>query len=157
MAICPECLIQTPVGFKCPDCAKAKPSHLEEITNKQYIKGGLSGIVIGAGAGYIWYQLSMYGALISLAVAYAVGFCVSRAITASIGTKVGLKIQIFAGLITLISIVYNPILIAQYLILGLFPSLASVIIAMSLWCSTCIIKLLAVVIAVWASIRHFRF
>ncbi len=149
-------MVQAAVGFKCPECAKANKSHIEEITPRHLLIGGLAGFIIGTGAGYIWYQLSVYGALISLAIAYAVGFCVSKAISRSIGSKIGLKIQVFAGIITFISIAYNPIVIASFMTQGVFSSLLSGIMAMSLWCTGCIIKILAIVIAVWASVRHFR-
>jgi len=154
--ICPKCMVEAPVGFICPECASAKKSHIEEITSRDYFIGGFSGLVIGTGAGYIWYELSAYGVLISLAVAYAVGFCVSKAISASIGNKIGRNIQIFAGIITFISLIYNPILIIKFMTTGIFPSLFSVLFAMSMWCTSCIIKILATVIAVWAAIRHFR-
>lgn len=149
-------MVEAVIGFKCPECAKANKSHIEEITPKNYVTGGVAGLIIGAGAGYIWYQLSVYGALISLAVAYAVGFCISKAISMSIGSKIGQKIQIFAGVIAFISIIYNPIMILSYITTGIFPSLFSVISAMSIMCTSCIIKILAAVIAVWAAVRHFR-
>ncbi|OGI02205.1 MAG: hypothetical protein A2Y25_04645 [Candidatus Melainabacteria bacterium GWF2_37_15] len=149
-------MVQSPVGYKCPDCARTKPTHVEEITLKQYVIGGLVGLIVGAGTGYVWYNLSMYGALISLLVAYAVGYCISKAISFSIGNKLGIKIQLFAGIITIISLIYNPIIIAGYIMQGIFPNVASVVLAMSIWCTSCIIKLLAVVIAIWAAIRHFR-
>lgn len=155
-SICPKCMIEAAVGFKCPDCTRASKSHIEEITPRNYVIGGLSGLIIGTGAGYIWYQLSVYGILISLAVAYAVGFCVSKAISYSIGNKIGLKIQVFAGIITFISLMYNPIVILSFMTTGVFPSFFLILAAMSMWCSSCIIKLLALVIAVWAAVRHFR-
>lgn len=155
-SICPECMKEAAVGFKCPNCAQVNKTHIEHITTKNYITGTFTGLVIGTGVGYIWHQLSIYGALISLAIAYAVGFCISKAISASIGNKIGLKIQVMTGLITVISLIYNPIIIIAYLSSGIFPSVFSVIFAMSLWCSSCIIKLLAVIIAVWAAVRHFK-
>ncbi len=150
-------MIPAPVGYKCPKCAKTKLAQIQEITTKQYIIGGLSGFIIGSGAGYIWYNLSMYGLLVSLLVAYTVGFCVSRAISKSIGNKIGLRVQVLAAIITVISMVYNPILVAMYFFQGVFPSFISIIFALSFFCVNCFIKLLAVVIAVWAAIRHFRF
>jgi len=145
-------MIQAAVGFKCPECAKYK-THIEEITPKHYMTGGAAGIIIGAGAGYIWFNLNMYGIFISLMVAYAVGFCISKAISLSIGNKIGLKIQIFAGVITVISIVYNPIILVGYLFSG------GDIVSAILWSTFSffsIFRLIAVVIAVWAAVRHFR-
>lgn len=146
-------MIQAPVGFKCPECGKGTKTHVEEITNNQYLIGGASGIIIGAGAGYIWHYLSMYGLLVSLAVAYAVGFCVSKAISASIGNKIGLNIQIFTATITLISIVYNPIIIVMALLSGAWLPQVVIMMSMSLFS---LYMIVAVVIAVWAAIRHFR-
>ncbi len=149
-------MAEAAVGFKCPECAQALKSHIEQISPKSYIIGGLSGLLIGTGAGYIWHKLSPYGALISLAVAYAAGFLISRAISYSIGNKIGVKIQIVAGIITFISLIYNPIVVFSLLTTGIFPSFSSVLAMMSIWCTSCIIKLLAVVIATWAAVRHFR-
>jgi len=140
-------MIPAPVGYKCPSCAKTKLGQLQDITLKQYIIGGLSGIIIGAGVGYIWYNLSVYGVLVSLLISYAVGLCVSRAISASIGNKIGVRVQLFAAIITIVSMVYNPIIFAICLLQGIsFPFV----------CAYCVTEILAVVIAVWASIRHFR-
>lgn len=150
-------MVNAPVGYKCRQCAKGTKNHIEVITAKQYLIGGLTGFIIGTGTGYIWLYLSMYGALIGFLAAYAVGYCVSRAITASIGTKSGLKIKVFAALITIISIVYNPILVLGYMNQEFFIPFFTVIMALSLSCTQCIIKLLAIVISVWAAVRHFRF
>ena len=150
--ICPKCMVEAAVGFKCPDCAQAKKTHIEEITHKNYLTGGFCGLVIGTGAGFIWYELSQYGVMISLLVAYAVGFCVSKAISMSIGNKIGLKIQIFAGVITFISMVFNPIIFFSYILVGAFYS----ILMTGIFSLFCIIKLLAIIIAIWAAVRHFK-
>ena len=150
--ICPNCMVEAAIGFKCPECARGKKTHIEEIALKSYLTGGFAGIVIGAGAGYIWYTLSIYGVMISLLAAYAVGFCISRAITLSIGNKIGLKIQIFAGVITFVSMAFNPIIFMDYILAGaFFPILVTGVFSLF-----SLIKLLAIVIAVWAAIRHFK-
>ena len=151
-------MISAAVGFKCPECASANKTHIEVITLKQYLTGGLAGIIVGAGTGFIWYYLSRYGVLISLISAYAVGFCISKAISASIGSKIGLKIKIFAGIITFISMVFNPIMVLIYMLqgAGFFDVLLAFSFALIAYLSSILIKFLALVIAIWAAIRHFR-
>ncbi len=151
--ICPKCMIEAAVGFKCPECANSRKSHIEEVTQDNYIIGSFSGLIIGAGVGFIWHYLSSYGILISLAVAYVVGLCISKAISASIGSKIGKNIEVFTGIITVISIVYNPIILAGYLLTGV-NALGTIMILTGSFFS--IFNLAAVIIAVWAAIRHFR-
>ena len=142
--ICPKCMIGAAVGYKCPECANANKTHIEEILLKQYLIAGFTGLVIGAGAGYIWHYLSMFGIFINLMVAYAVGFCISKAISLSIGSKIGLNIQVFTGIITVISIVYNPIIAAGYMFQGIHPVL--LLVSMSSGFIFSIMNILAVVI-----------
>jgi hypothetical protein len=149
-------MVSAPIGYKCKDCGQRNISHLEKISLKQYILGSTVGLITGIGAGYIWNQLSVFGIFISILVAYAVGFCVSRAISKVIGNKIGLKIQVLAGLIVVIGMLYNPVIIFGSGLIGSY-SLPSAIISFTFNGLFNIVSFLSIVIAVWAAIRHFKF
>ena len=59
--ICPKCMVQTPVGFRCRECADVRRLPTYELTPPQYLKAvgvglGLA-IVIGIIWGVIWRAL----------------------------------------------------------------------------------------------------
>lgn len=153
--ICPKCAIESAVGYRCPDCGKRNISHIEKISDKDYIRAFMSALLVGSVVGFIWQFFNNFGMFISLAVAYICGFCIARSITKIIGYKIGRKVQILAGVITLISLVLNPISILLNLSAGY--GLFHLLILFTFTYLGDIIGLLAVIIAIWASIRHFKF
>lgn len=108
--ICPKCVVNAHIGYKCQDCSgQKKITPVKKITKDQYIYGLLSGLIIGICAGFIWNYLNQYGVFVNLLTAYAVGFCITKTITKTTGNKISLKLQVLAGVITIISMAYNPI------------------------------------------------
>ena len=81
-AICPDCMISTPVGYRCRDCAgiRALPmSNLRPILLVQAV-GAAIGLVFGAGL--IWAIVFQTWFLMLLAVAgMGVGFLVAEGIS----------------------------------------------------------------------------
>ncbi|MEB3286506.1 MAG: hypothetical protein VKJ04_03275 [Vampirovibrionales bacterium] len=51
--ICPQCMIQTEVGFKCPGCIKSQSSHLFQASPAQFAIALLLSGVIGFGYGLL--------------------------------------------------------------------------------------------------------
>ncbi|MDD3149233.1 MAG: hypothetical protein PHV68_00205 [Candidatus Gastranaerophilales bacterium] len=153
--ICPKCMVAAAVGYRCPDCGQRNISHIEKITPPQYLKALSSATLTGIVAGLIWTVLKNYGVFISILVAYAVGFCVAKTIVKVIGNKIGKKIQILSGTITFISMFYNPIILTINLYNGF--AFLPLLISFSYYNFSSIYSIVAGIIAVWASIRHFRF
>lgn len=85
--ICPRCLIQTPVGAKCPDCAKVQRSVVYQVSLQHYLRGAAAGAVAGVGVGILWgllfpprFGFMSFFALFAGALAgYAIGEAISRA------------------------------------------------------------------------------
>ncbi|OGI04290.1 MAG: hypothetical protein A2104_06640 [Candidatus Melainabacteria bacterium GWF2_32_7] len=153
--ICTKCMVSAHIGYKCRDCGQRNITHIEKITLKQYILGSLVGLAVGIATGYVWNVLSVYGLFINLLVAYAIGFCVSKSISKAIGNKIGIKIQILAGIIVLISMAYNPIFLVSKGFISDF-SVVPAVINITLYNISCIKRILALILAVWAAIRHFK-
>lgn len=105
--ICSSCVIQAPVGQKCPDCVASKTTHLEKITTPQLIKAIIVGVLTATVLGYFWQNYG-YG-IIGLILAYLIGFCVCWAIKKTIGIKIGRRIQLTYSISVIIGMLYNPI------------------------------------------------
>ncbi len=107
--ICPKCMVQSPVGYKCKECAQPKVTHLEQISAKQYILGGLVGLISGVGCTYFWFLFKCSLGILGYAAAYFIGFFVAKTIVLITGHKKGLRIQILAGMITAVCVIFNPL------------------------------------------------
>lgn len=90
--ICPKCMVVTPVGMKCPDCARSKNSMLFQIPASRL----LLALIVSLAAGVV---ASIIGGLgffvIFLSVPY--GYYAGNLILRSAGMKRGWKIELTAG------------------------------------------------------------
>lgn len=50
-SICPRDMVATPVGYKCPDCAKPKRSQLVYVKPRQLLYATLAALAAGVGGG----------------------------------------------------------------------------------------------------------
>ena len=81
--ICPRCLIQTPVGSRCNECAKVTTHPTFDVKPTYYLRAAAAGGGVGIVVGIIWGLLLGLGLFFSvlsgLAVGYAIGEAISRA------------------------------------------------------------------------------
>ena len=52
--ICPRCMVATPVGYRCPDCARGPRPAIYQTSSGVLLKAIVTGIVIASAAGAIW-------------------------------------------------------------------------------------------------------
>lgn len=85
--VCPRCMVQTPVGVRCPDCARPTRVPTFDVRFVHYVRAILAGAVIGGALGYAWGAITpwldvfwglRYIAL--LVAAYLVGEAVSLSV-----------------------------------------------------------------------------
>ncbi|TAK57175.1 MAG: hypothetical protein EPO22_12655 [Dehalococcoidia bacterium] len=81
-AICPRCLVHTPVGARCSTCANVRRIPTYKMSSDVLLRG--AGAAIGAGVviGIVWALFNpitafFYGILAGLAFGYAIGELVS--------------------------------------------------------------------------------
>lgn len=96
--ICPRCLIHSPVGARCRDCANIRRLPQYNISPVYYARAIGAALVSGVVLGFVWrafflVSLSFFGIMIGIGVGYAVGEVVSLAVN----KKQGLPLQIIAG------------------------------------------------------------
>lgn len=99
--ICPRCLVQTPVGARCRDCANISRVPTFNVTWEFFARGMVAAIVSGAVVGAIWAALVGgigIGLFFAIAIGLAVGWAVSEAVSRATNLKRGLGLQVCAVL-----------------------------------------------------------
>lgn len=95
--ICPRCLVMTPVGARCPDCARSRPHPLLDVGPVAYVRAiaaALAVAVVGGIVLQITRPFASFGYfLLVMALAYVAGGVVSWATN----RKTGRGLQIVAG------------------------------------------------------------
>ncbi|OGO00759.1 MAG: hypothetical protein A2Y59_00495 [Chloroflexi bacterium RBG_13_52_14] len=94
--ICPKCLVQTPVGARCPQCAALKKLPVFEVSGIFYIRAIVAGLLSAAVLGFIWPYIPVSGFLLFF-IALAVGYVIGEAISLSVNRKRGPGLQVIAG------------------------------------------------------------
>ena len=96
--ICPRCMIQTPVGARCGDCAKVTRQPTFDVRPFYYLRAALAGGVTAVIGGIVW------GLLLNLSVpflpwlaALGVGYLVGEAISVASNRKRGTGLIVVAG------------------------------------------------------------
>ena len=98
--ICPRCLVQTPVGARCRDCANVSRLPTFNVTPEFFARGMTAAGVSGAVVGVLWALLTggaglgFFGIIIGLGV----GWAVSESVSLATNRKRGLGLQICAVL-----------------------------------------------------------
>ncbi len=92
--ICPQCLVQTPVGAKCRSCTALKGISLGDLSGLQVAKTIGAGLLAGAIAGFA--VLFHFGWL-TLLLAFAYGRLVGGVILRASGRKRGSAMELLVG------------------------------------------------------------
>ncbi len=127
--ICPKCLVQTPVGARCRDCARLYKLPTYRVSSGYYLRA------IGAGTGttivlgFVWGLIAGFLPFIylNLLLAAGVGYVTGEIISRSVNRKRGTGLAVIAG-ITVVSCylvaVLAGILLPWGLRFGLFDLLS---------------------------------
>ncbi|MBI4301390.1 MAG: hypothetical protein HY664_02145 [Chloroflexi bacterium] len=105
--ICLKCTIQTPVGARCPACARLQPLPTYQVSLLYYVRAAGAGIFMGVASGIFWGILSPALPIFyfNLLVALGLGYAVGEVISLSVNRKRGRGLQVIAGACMLISYV----------------------------------------------------
>lgn len=98
--ICPRCLVQTPVGAKCPTCAKVSKLPTFNVTPVFFARAMTAALVAGIGIGLLWaFALgSTRFGLFAIFAGIILGTVMAEAVSLSANRKRGLGLQICAAL-----------------------------------------------------------
>ncbi len=97
--ICPKCLVQTPVGARCPACAGLSRVPTYQVSGKYYLKAIGAAIGLAFACGVIWGLVRTFVPFFYLGwlIGPAAGFVIGEGITLSVNRKAGLKLALIGG------------------------------------------------------------
>ena len=110
--ICPKCLVQTPVGARCPDCAAMKRLPVYRVPASYYARATGAGFAAGAALGAVWPFIPLGGFLL-LIIAAGIGYLIGEAISLSVNRKRGPGLQVIAALSMVISYLLRTVIEAS--------------------------------------------
>jgi len=68
--ICPQCMVQAPVGIRCRDCGKAVRTPTFDVQPSYYARALAVAAAIGIGGGLLWVAVAiMFGGILSAVAA----------------------------------------------------------------------------------------
>jgi hypothetical protein len=111
--ICPKCMVQTPVGARCPDCAKTTKLPTFRLSPKHYLIASGTALGMAIATGLVWGLLRGFlpyiyvNLIVAGGVGYAVGEVVSRAVNRKRGKWLALIGGVAIPLSYLASIPFN--------------------------------------------------
>jgi hypothetical protein len=103
--ICPRCMIQSPVGAKCPGCAKVMRSPIYTLNPVQFARAAGAALIGGVITGIIWGLILVPFTIgfLSIFVGAGLGYLFTRLLEWSSGRKRGLMMVTLATLGILIA------------------------------------------------------
>jgi hypothetical protein len=116
--ICPKCMVQTPVGARCPDCAKLYKLPTYHVSTKYYLIAAGTALGIAIACGLVWgvieWKVTIFS--LNLILAPAAGYAIGEVVSLSVNRKRGTGLAIIGGIAVAIS----------YVITFLFPGVLPV-------------------------------
>lgn len=97
--ICPSCLVHSPVGARCPDCAQVVKAPMYTLSGGHYARSLAAALVGGVAMGVLWALLLQpftFG-FFSLLVGVALGYAFTRLMQFATGGKRGPLVTTFAA------------------------------------------------------------
>lgn len=97
--ICPRCLVQTPVGVRCPRCVTYERNPLYEVSAPLLIRAMGAGVGAAVAGGALWAFVSAltFLGLFSLIPGIGLGYVIGVAVSASANRKRARPLQVVAG------------------------------------------------------------
>ena len=98
--ICPKCLVQTPVGARCPDCAKLYKLPTFRVTTRYYLRAAGTALGMAIACGLIWGLIigSFHIVYLNFLLAPGVGYAIGEVVSLSVNRKRGTSLAVIAGI-----------------------------------------------------------
>jgi hypothetical protein len=143
--ICPKCLVQTPVGARCQDCARLQKLPTFQVTSSYYLRaiGTAVGMAFACGAAWWAIRAVMGIPYFSFLLAAGFGYAIGEVVGRSVNRKRSRGLVITAGAGVVLSFV-----------ISIFPPWGT----WFLWFSglSLVVSLLAVALGVWVAVTRVR-
>lgn len=129
--ICPKCMVMTPVGGRCPGCARARRTPTYQLSSIWYLRAVGAGLGAALVVGVLWWFLSrvtpfgFFNLLMAAGAGYLIGEITSRAVN----RKRHLWLAVIGSLAFILSFLisfsgFSPFWLALRFGIGLFDLVA---------------------------------
>jgi hypothetical protein len=99
--ICPKCMVETPVGARCPSCAGLNKLPTYQFSGKHYLRGGLVALGLALAVGYLWLLILVfvpYVGFINIFLAAGVGYAIGEGISWAANRRRGTVLAVMGGI-----------------------------------------------------------
>ena len=116
--ICPKCMVESPVGARCPDCAKLTKIPTYRVSSTYYLRAIAAGLVSAIVIGIIWGIIESYlpFRFFSLIIAAGIGYLIGEAIGRSVNRKRGNALAVIGAFSVAVS--FAVTYLADYIMVG---------------------------------------
>ena len=103
--ICPKCMVETPVGARCPKCAQLRKLPTFQVSTKYLLIAVGIGLVASAISGVIWGVINNFIGIfyLNLILAVGIGYVIGEAVSITTNRKRGTKLVIIAAFAVVLS------------------------------------------------------
>ena len=103
--ICPKCMVQTPVGARCRDCAQLYKLPTYRISTRYYLRAVGTGLGMAIVCGFVWAAIDSFLPFfyLNLLLAAGTGYAIGEVISFSVNRKRGTGLAVIAGIAVVIS------------------------------------------------------
>jgi hypothetical protein len=97
--ICPRCMVQTPVGARCPACAKLYRLPTYRLSSAYYLRAAGAALGIAVVIGVVWGIIESYlpFRFFSLIIAAGVGWAIGEVTGLAVNRKRGVWLAVIGG------------------------------------------------------------
>lgn len=96
--ICTACIIETPVGLRCRECAQLRRIPTYHLSPAQYARAAGTALGLALVLGVGWTLVRSFGFYLSFFAAMAVGYVVGELVSLSVNRKGGRGLQVVAAM-----------------------------------------------------------
>ena len=98
--ICPKCLVQTPVGSRCRDCAKLYKLPTYRVSTTYYLRAAGTALVLAVVLGLAWGFVGRFLPIIylNLLISAGIGWVIGEVTGLAVNRKRGTDLAIIGGL-----------------------------------------------------------
>jgi hypothetical protein len=97
-AICPRCLVHTPVGARCRECANIRRIPAYNLSASVYVRAIAAAMGVGAATGVAWWLFNAltYGGIFVFVVGIGMGYAVGETVSLAANRRAGPPLQVIA-------------------------------------------------------------
>jgi hypothetical protein len=109
--ICPKCMVETPVGARCPDCARLYKLPTFRISGTYYLRAAGVALVTAVVIGVVWGIIESYlpFRFFTLIIGAGIGYVIGEVVSISVNRKRGPGLAVIGSLGVVISYVMTSV------------------------------------------------